>query len=207
MALIRHKKMARVRRVLRLMVTFYATTLALVLAANLFWPRDSEPGPAAQVICLGGAVSRGVLAEDSLLRAERCGRLLLAGRGETVILTGDGAGTLMADHLRAMGIDDARITVEPDSRSTLQNALFTARITQTDAPVIVVTDAYHLLRSWVSFKVMGFERVELASSTAMVNRTGPMFREVSAIWFNALRLLIYAGTFWVEPAVRDALLA
>ncbi|MEJ6388643.1 YdcF family protein [Gymnodinialimonas ulvae] len=207
MALIRHKKMARVRRVLRLTVMFYAATLALVLGSNWFWPRDTAPAPAAQIICLGGAVSRGVLAEDSLMRAERCGGLLLAGHGERVILTGDGAGTLMADHLRAMGIEEARITVEPESRSTLQNALFTARITQTDAPVIVVTDAYHLLRSWVSFRLMGFDHVHLASSEAMVDRTGPMFREVSAIWFNALRLLIYTGTFWVEPAVRDALLA
>ncbi len=207
MPLIRRKKMRRVRRVLRLMVIFYAVTLAVVIGANLFWPRDSAPGPVAQVICLGGGSAQGVLAEDSLMRAERCGGLLLAGQAERVILTGSGAGTLMADHIREMGVDDALIRVEPSSRSTLQNALFTARLTETDLPVILVTDAYHLPRSWVSFRMMGFEEVHLASSEAMVDRTKPLLREVSAIWFNALRLLIYAGMVWADPDVRDAVLA
>lgn len=207
MALIRSKKMRRVRRVLRLMVIFYAATLALVLGANWFWPRDNAPGPAAQVICLGGGMLQGVLAEDSLMRAQRCGALILAGQADRVILTGSGAGTLMADHIRSMGVAENAILVEPASRSTLQNALFTSRITETDVPVIVVSDAYHLPRSWVSFRAMGFDEVYLASSEAMVDRTRPLLREVSAIWFNALRLLIYAGLPWADPDVRDAVLA
>ena len=199
--------MKRTRRVIRLMVMFYAATLALVLASNQFWPRDTRPENAEQVICLGGGAAQGVLFESSQMRAEHCGQLILDGVAARVLVTGHGAGTLMADHIREMGVPDALISLEPLSRSTLQNALFSSRMTRTDAPVIIVTDAYHLLRSWVAFRVMGFEDVRLSSSPAMVDEAKPLLREVSAIWFNALRLVIYGATVWLERDLREALLA
>ncbi len=207
MALIRRTKMRRVRRVLRLMVIFYAATLAMVLLSNWYWPRDTLPAPAAQVICLGGGSLQGVLTEDSELRAQRCGELLLAGLADDILVTGSGAGTLMVDYIVAMGIPPEAVTLESMSRSTLQNALFSTRVSDVSQPVIVVTDAYHLPRSWVSFRAMGFEDVRLASSTAMVDRPAPLLREVSAIWFNALRLMIYGALFWIDPDVRGALMA
>ncbi len=207
MAVIRKVKMRRVRRVLRLMVLFYAATLAMVLACNLFWPRDVDPATAVQVVCLGGGSETGVLADDSLARAERCGQLVRDGVAQTVLVTGQGAGTLMVDHIEAMGIPRERIALEAQSRSTLQNALFSTHLTDTSRPVIVVTDAYHLPRSWVSFRLMGFEDVRLASSLAVVDRPRPLLREASAIWFNALRAVIYGATFWLDQDVREALLA
>ena len=207
MALIRRTRLRRARRVLRLMVAFYAATLAFVLACNLLWPRTSEPETVEWVICLGGGASQGVLSEASLMRAERCGQLVLDGRARSVLVTGHGAGILMVGHLRGMGLTDAQILLEPDSRSTLQNALYSAALVDPQDPAILVTDAYHLPRSWVSYRVMGFRDIQLVSSTGMVDRPAPLLREASAIWFNALRVLIYAGTFWADPEMRAALLA
>ncbi|MEX3015361.1 YdcF family protein [Gymnodinialimonas hymeniacidonis] len=207
LALIRPIKMRRVRRVLRLMVIFYAATLAMVLLCNWFWPRDTLPAPAAQVICLGGQSHQGVLASDSTSRAERCAELLLAGLADEILVTGSGTGTLMVDHILALGVPAEAVSLEAMSRSTLQNALFSADISDVEQPVIVVTDAYHLPRSWVSFRAMGFQDVRLSSSSSMVDRPKPLLREVSAIWFNALRLLVYSALFWVDPDIRAALMA
>jgi uncharacterized SAM-binding protein YcdF (DUF218 family) len=61
-------------------------------------------------------------------------------------------------------VDDIRVEVE--SHSTLQNALYSRDILGPEAeqPVILVTNRYHLPRSWASFRWAGMHDITLYSA-------------------------------------------
>ncbi len=84
--------------------------------------------------------------------------------------------------------------IEPAARSTLQNALFSLALLPEDARIILVSDGYHLPRSWVSFKLMGVRSVELAPAGGQDSvEVWEILREGAAIWFNLLR----GGAYWL----------
>jgi uncharacterized SAM-binding protein YcdF (DUF218 family) len=72
----------------------------------------------------------------------------------------------MADAARAAGVPVDALRVEVESHSTLQNAIYARVILGADAeqPVILVTNRYHLPRSWASFRWAGMHDITLYSA-------------------------------------------
>nr|WP_255599335.1 YdcF family protein [Hasllibacter sp. MH4015] len=158
------------------------------MAVEWAWPRSAPQGVSADtIICLGGGASDGRLFASSRTRAERCVELYLAGAAPQIVFTGVQAAEPMADLARASGVPAEVILVETQSRSTLQNALFSSRIMTGTEDVLLVSSAYHLPRSWLTFRLMGYDRVTVIAAEGRSDGARPLFREALAIWFNAAR--------------------
>lgn len=199
--------MIRAGKTLRLFLLIYLQTLVIVVAAELLWERDTLPGSADAIVCLGGGATPDALGVDATQRAARCVELFEAGVAPTIIFTGTVAAPLMANYAIAQGVPQDVVFAEDRSRSTLQNARFTAGILDTDARVVVVSNAYHLPRSALSFWVMGYRDVSLAAAGAPSLRPRPLLREAIAIWFNMGRVGLWWATPWMDEVPRTALLA
>lgn len=193
-------------RLFRLAVLLYVQTLVVLVAVEFLWPRDVIPAEAGAIVCLGGNATETELARNSRLRAERCVELFQAGAAPAIVFTGVTAAPLMADVARTSGVPEEAIAVEALSRSTLQNALFTARLIAPETHIIVVSDAYHLPRSWIAFRVMGFDDLSLNAAGSPILRPRQLLREALAMWFNAGRVVLWWTTPWLGAEVREALL-
>lgn len=184
----------------------YLATLVVVGITAYGWPEAPTSERADTIICLGGGFKHGRMTRNSYERAVACADVYLAGSAPQIIFTGVLAAPVMAQVAVARGVPQDAIVLEPDSRSTLQNALFTARIVPDAARVIVVTDAYHLPRAWVAFRMMGFQDIELVASAMPRLTPMPLLREALAIWFNAVRIGLWWATPWLPDDARAALL-
>jgi uncharacterized SAM-binding protein YcdF (DUF218 family) len=138
-----------------------------------------------------------MLAPNSQQRVETCVALYLAGNAPQLAFTGAASespigdvATQMADYARTRGVPDQAMVVEPNSESTLQNALFTLPMIDDPSSVILVSNAFHLPRSWASFKLAGAQHITLVAIPA---RARPAWkrRETLAIWFNLARFPVY----------------
>ena len=101
----------------------------------------------------------GVLAESTLNRVDRCAELYRAGLAPVILFAGgtstfDGpsAAGQMSRYAMAFGVPASAILTENRAHSTLQNALFSLPLIPNAAFLIVVTEAFHLPRSWISTK-------------------------------------------------------
>lgn len=194
--------MKRLIRPALLGLLIYGVTFGVIVASEMFWPRDVPQMQADAIVCLGGGTSEVRLYRTSAERAAQCIEIYRTGAAPLIVFSGIGAGPLMADMARANGVPDEAILVESDSRSTLQNALFTADLIPADTPIILVTDAFHLPRSWVSFRVMGFDDQTLVASGAPRVNIKFLAREALAVWFNAGRIALWWATPWMDPETR-----
>ena len=187
-----------------LVVTFLA-----VATWTFTWPlRAIEDAPEVDaILCLGGGVAR----DDSLryetqLRAETCAALYLAGKAPLIVMSAgpaQGGGTVpgsetMANVAIAAGVPSAAILRETQSYSTLQNALYSLDLVPDAGSVLVVTEGFHLPRSWASVRWAGFDQVHLFASERIRpsgvsrSRTRMLVRETVAIWFNLARASAYS---------------
>lgn len=171
------------------------------------WPMAAPLPQGDAILCLGAGVdAEGRIDPASRTRAGRCAELARAGAAPVLVMTGGPlrAGTPtaadgMADVARAAGTGDATILLEDRSHSTLQNALFSLRLVAPDARLILVTEAFHLPRAWISFRAMGAQDLVLYPSERLrrTARGRPawhmLLRESLALWFNAGRL----GAWWL----------
>jgi len=145
------------RPALRLMLTAVigaAAFLILALCVNVvFALRYTEPqalpGNAVIVVLTGGNTRKRV---DTALDVYR------AHGADQVVLTGIALAELMVPRAVEGGVPADKIRIETESRSTLQNALFAeGMLPGEQRPIILVTERYHLLRSWLSFRWAGFD--------------------------------------------------
>lgn len=188
-------------------------TLAM-LGWTFLWPQPKMAAlePADAIVCLGGGMSPdGTLGAPVLTRIERCVQIYEAGLAPVVIFTGGtglpggpNAGNRMADYALSIGLPLPAIVVERQAQSTLQNALFSLPEIPDAREIIVVTEAFHLPRSFVSFHWAARELNRTVSVQLMMSErlrrdpvTGRMrwqmlARESLAIWFNAARALAYS---------------
>ncbi|MGI1663295.1 YdcF family protein [Palleronia sp. KMU-117] len=169
--------MGVIRRLLALVVLLCGAALAGVAAYTFFYTRPAELPAGANVVVLSAGTEGGQM---DAVTAERTATGIalyqtLVARGESPILVmsgGRGAGapaakaTLMADSARAAGVPVGDIRVEVESHSTLQNALFVREVLgeAADAPVILVTNRFHLPRAWASFRWAGMHDITLYSA-------------------------------------------
>ena len=178
----------------------------------------SDPVPPGSVIVVLGGDSN-LLTPDlpgpgSVLRARSASALWQP--GQRVVFTGSGppgaasVSETMADLAVRLGVPKAVIQLETRSRSTAQNALF-ARPLVGHAPIILVSEPFHLPRAWVTFRLAGFEVADVSAPPERFEFRYMLraSREVLAWAFNAVRgpLWVAAPLFGVKGEQRDTLLS
>lgn len=199
-------RLARIAR--RLAVLCAAIYFAAVLGTGIFvW--NYEPPEALPEDALIVALGAGIRADGSASRASReraraAAELVRDGVGRRILISGGptprGPGavaTAMAAEVREFGVDASAVAVETESRSTLQNALFTRDMIGPEAaagPVILITQRFHLPRSWASFRWAGYSDLTLYPSDLAPERLSR----------GLLRQLLLEGGKWPVNLARAA---
>lgn len=103
-----------------------------------------------------------VLGRGQELRGERVAvakQLWQAGRAPTVFASGSGDAIEIGELLRQAGVPEEAVDGEPCSRTTEENARFTAALLKPRnvEKILLVTDPPHMLRSKLTFESLGFE--------------------------------------------------
>ncbi|MBF2048001.1 MAG: YdcF family protein [Leptolyngbya sp. IPPAS B-1204] len=119
-------------------------------ALQAFLPSDS--GEAADAIVVLGRGS-----EMRLERTQVAAELWRAGRAPLVFASGWGDAQPIVSLLSQMGLPSQAVDGEPCSRTTEENARFTAaRLQPAVQQIVLVTDPPHMLRSYLTFRSLGF---------------------------------------------------
>jgi len=146
-----------------LLLIYFTATLPLTIAvANkgliAFLPAD--PGTRVDAIVVLG---RGEKFRNS--RIEVTAELWRADRAPLIFASGAGDAPRLLQLLRAEGIPNQALDGENCSRTTAENALFTATVLQPQGvkQVVLVTDPPHMLRSMLTFRSLGFRVIPHAS--------------------------------------------
>jgi uncharacterized SAM-binding protein YcdF (DUF218 family) len=209
----------RLGRLIRAALLVYAATFAVVVLVQVLWPQpQAAPARADAIICLGAGMADKLSPlpdEVTEARARTCAALHASGAAPVVVFTGAGndfhaAAEAMATVARSAGLPEAVAIVEPNAHSTIQNAAFGLALLPTPAErIIVVSDAFHLPRAWVIFRVLGDEDIALyategALAAPLPTRLGWSLREAVVIWVNAGRLTVYgiAGAMGIDRDTR-----
>jgi len=113
---------------------------------------------------VGESPAEDFLGTESIRRAHRAARLAREYPDATIVVSGREPGTeddrpdarhaeLMAERLRALGVDDDRIVLETTSANTRGHAVEASRLdlVTTDSPIAVVSSNFHLRRARLEF--------------------------------------------------------
>ncbi len=94
-------------------------------------------------------------------RGWHAARCYHAGRAPVILFSGVGEGPGMKQFLTDLGVPPAKIVLEPESRNTYENGVFTReKLKAMKAKrIILVTSAWHMRRSVMTFERMGVEIV------------------------------------------------
>jgi uncharacterized SAM-binding protein YcdF (DUF218 family) len=170
-----------------------------VLAIDFYGHRQ-KPRSADAIVVLGAMVLRDGTASNALReRVEHAVSLYKSGLAPLLICTG-GLGTHApseASVARALaielGVPASQVLVEEKSHSTRQNALFAQEIARQHGvrSVIVVSQAYHLLRSRLLFHRAGLAATSSAVDGARVDKK----LKQRARW-TLREALLYARDVW-----------
>ena len=194
-----------IRHLLRLAFGIAGLTLAAVLG-SAFLTRPCIDLPAkgtrfdtAVVLGGGGEVDGGLL-DDSYRRAEAGALLYLydvVGRvhftGYASVPSRRSAAEAMQEVAVDAGVPIAATTIEAESRSTLENALFSLPMLQDAGRLVLVSDGFHLWRgaasmAWAGRPVSGIcKAVSLTEADDHQSDTQVILREMAAWWFNIAR--------------------
>jgi len=173
---------ARLGTAMLLLATGWLYLCSTALFANFlmaslerdFVPRAlSVVAPADAIVLLGGALRgdthMGTLADlnDHADRLVHAAALYKAGKAPVLLLTGGAADDVrteaeqMKDILAVMGIPTANMILEPDSRNTYDNAVYSAALLKARGMqrILLVTSAYHMRRAAALFEAQGLEVV------------------------------------------------
>ncbi len=130
------------------------------------------------IVVLGAAVGTGGGPSAALRRrVAEAVRRFEAGQAPVLLLSGGKGGSrpaeaeVMRDLALAAGVPEARLVLETDSRSTLENARCSARIMGARgwSKALVVTDAVHLPRALMAFRALGID----ATGAPVTGATAP----------------------------------
>lgn len=191
------------------LVLLALTMLGVVLHALWVAELPHRLHPAGVIVVLGGNLGPdGSIGRDTEERTRAGVALYKQGLAPHIHFTGGalppgqvGPGEQMRRLAVSLGVPEAATSAESDSRSTLQNALFSQPILGPLArePIILVSDGYHLGRSWATFRWAGYGPIQLYAESTF----GPMprrsqawriLREGLAWYFNPVRVVLwYAG--------------
>ena len=206
-------------RFIRTGLWLWSVSFLAVLAWTFLWPMDRPLPQGDAIICLGAGVdSAGRIDQASTKRAQACAELARAGAAPIVVFSGGPrraglptAAAGMADVANAAGMGVALVLLEDASYSTLHNALYSLEMVAPKARLILVSEAFHLPRSWGSFRVMGASDLVLYPSERLRRSArgfewGMILREGLAIWFNIARYSAWriGGALGIDATTRAA---
>ena len=155
------------------------TPLGLILVSPLEdrfpEPRTDLPPPAG-IIVLGGAINglvskaRGQAAGEEIERVVEAAilakrypeaRIVFSGGSGSLLDVASNEATEARKLLIELGVDPKRITLEDQSRNTVENARFTAAIVHPEPsePWLIVTSAWHMPRAMAVFRKAGFDAI------------------------------------------------
>lgn len=190
------------------------TGFAVLQAA--FEPEDFAP--ADVIVVLGaGMDADGTLHPSTILRVEKAVALFQAGAAPRMHFTGGkgdengpSAGRMMAELAHSLLVPAEVTSAEGNSQSTLQNALFSQPMLKDATRIILVTEGFHLPRSWASFHWAAWQNdhvfdIALAHSTTFRQQssnsrfpaTSMVVREAMAWGFNLFRVVAWHGASWI----------
>ena len=219
----------RGRRVAFGLIALVSLTVFAIMAGVWFTPacssltRANTPPYDLAIILGAGMEPDGRLHESARGRVEAGVALYQNGvalrlhtTGGTAALNGPAAGTQMALYAQGLGVPTDKTTHEDASQSTLQNALFSKPFVAETSKIILVSEGFHLIRSWLSFRWAGIRVTGLCHSTGLRqssedSQSGPirmLTREVLAVWFNIGRAALWsaANTLGFDRPQIDGLL-
>lgn len=202
------------RKALILAVLTGALTFLAIVGFSLLVPQNTgAPDQADIIVVLGAGMDPdGRLHRSSNDRVDRGVALYKSGAAPRMHFTGGmgqplgpGAGTQMAARAMSQGVPQSAISHEDRSQSTLQNALFSQSDLKDAARLLLVTEGFHLPRSWLSFKwaawtsgtappqiTLAFSnRVRSTSHGSRFPQITMPLRETLAFWFNAARVAAF----------------
>ncbi len=147
--------------------------------------------PVADVIVvLGGGIgspTRQTVYPELYPGADRgwhAARCYLAGKAPVILFSGASEGPGMKQFLVDLGVPPAKIILESESKNTYENSLFTREQLKARKAkrVILVTSAWHMRRSVMTFRKMGVEVIPagtdyeaLSLSDEVTSRTLPYY--------------------------------
>ncbi len=135
--------------------------MALAVGSRLLTvPLPSDQGEKVDAIVILG---RGPAFRPQ--RVQVAAKLWAEGRSPLIFASGRGDAIELGEMLQAAGVPGTAIDGEPCSRTTEENAQFTAALLQPRGVknIVLVTDPPHLLRSSLTFQSLGFEVTPHAS--------------------------------------------
>lgn len=140
-----------------LLVIYFSATFPVTIAVAkkglvAFIPPD--PGTTVDAIVVLG---RGGIFRNS--RVDVAAELWKSHRAPLIFASGTGDGSEIIELLKTKGIPHEALKEEHCSRTTKENALFTASVLQPRGvkQILLVTDPPHMLRSLLTFRGLGFE--------------------------------------------------
>jgi uncharacterized SAM-binding protein YcdF (DUF218 family) len=182
---------------LTLLILWLVSPVPLYLNRPLIW--NEPPAPAAAIVCLGSGADDGLPSPNGWRRIRTSVRLYHEGFAPVVIFSGgpveDSGGRsiaeIYAESARLIGLPEAAIVIEPLARNTadhprrLLETGFLRAHGGTDAPLLVVTTAYHGLRAALCFRRAGFSKtrvitgLEVPATAAVFSDSRPFLRRAS----------------------------
>lgn len=173
----------------------FAAGLSVAIFAN---GRADHAEPSDVIVVLGSGLRRDNSPGPSLYRRTvKAADLYRQGIAPNVICTGGfteghtrSEASACAALLMDYGVPEQAILLEERSRSTLENALYTREIMQSNGwqTAVVVSDGYHLLRAGWIFQMTGIDAVmsPAASNPPAFSLVTAIAREVLALHWQAL---------------------
>ncbi len=169
--------------------SFIAATVIFLFFTNHFifncfanwWDYDAQPVASIEQvydigILLGGYSNFNILPQDDrhnfsprgnrfthtyeLYVQKKINKILLTGGSGNVLGEKVSEAKMTKELLLRLGVPEEDIIVEPDSRNTYENAVFTKRILEKDYPnatCLLITSAFHMRRSIACFKKAGVQ--------------------------------------------------
>lgn len=164
---------------------------------------ESQAGYDVIVVLGGGGMENGALMADTASRVDAGVALFQSGIAPAMHMTGGvnrpvpfaPTAEVMKDRAIATGVPADTITTEGLSRSTLENALF-SKGDLDGKSLIIVTEGYHLWRSWLSFYWAGMQPEGMCKPHAFhaegwQRSARATVREALALWFNLARAVLW----------------
>ncbi|MBF2008390.1 MAG: YdcF family protein [Chlorogloeopsis fritschii C42_A2020_084] len=167
-----------------LIATFPLTTAIIKKGLWAFVPNDPGTTNADAIVILG----RGPKFRPS--RVEVAAELWKSQRAPLIFASGAGDGQEIVEELKAQGIPGDALDEEHCSRTTKENALFTASVLQPKGVerILLVTDPPHMLRSVLTFRNLGFEVIPHPST--FPNHL-PRRKKAILVFYESMGLLSY----------------
>jgi uncharacterized SAM-binding protein YcdF (DUF218 family) len=152
-------------------------------------PVEALPQADAIVVLGGGIASPTKLTRDAELssgadRGWQAARCYHAGKAPLILFSGVAEGAGMRQFLMALGVPSTKILLETESKNTYENGVFTReKLKALKAKrVILVTSAWHMRRSMLTFKRLGVDVVPSAADYEALTARGNLTPRMQAYY-------------------------